>query len=162
MPVLGPEVAAIIVGSLALGTDPPATAFEYLVEREVGRRLVVIDPNVRPAALGDRATYVKRVEAWCGRAHVIKLSDDDAGWLYPRADPETVVDSILERGAHLVLLTRGSHGALAKTTTSRVEVSAPTVDVVDTVGAGDAFNAGFLSWLWRAGRQQSRWSSSYG
>lgn len=152
LPTLGPEVVALVVGTLALATDPPAATFEALIEQESRRRLVVIDPNVRPAACGDREGYVRRFESWCERAHVLKLSDDDAAWLYPGLAPEAVVESVLSRGARLVLLTLGADGALARNTTGSVRVPSPEVHVVDTVGAGDAFNAGFLRWLWLADR----------
>jgi fructokinase len=152
LPTLGPEVAALVVGTLALATDPPAATFEALIEQESSRRLVVIDPNIRPAACGDRSAYVRRFESWCERAHVLKLSDDDAAWLYPGVTPEAVVESVLSHGPRLVVLTLGAHGALARTATANAGVPSPLVDVVDTVGAGDAFNAGFLRWLWLANR----------
>jgi fructokinase len=63
---------------------------------------------------------------------------------------ETVVESILERGAQLAVLTLGPRGALASSVIGRASASSPTVEVVDTVGAGDAFGAGFLRWLWKA------------
>jgi fructokinase len=152
LPPLGPEVVALVVGTLALATDPPAVAFEALIEQESRRRLVVIDPNIRPAACGDREAYVRRFELWCEQAHVLKLSDDDAAWLYPGVAPEAVVESVLSRGTPLVLLTLGTHGALARNSTGSARVPSPAVHVVDTIGAGDAFNAGFLRWLWLTDR----------
>ena len=65
LPPLDSEVAALHVGTLSLATDPPAAAFEQLMERESTRRLVVVDPNIRPAACGDRDAYVARFESWC-------------------------------------------------------------------------------------------------
>lgn len=152
LPTLGAEVVALVVGTLALATDPPTATFEALIEQESIRRLIVIDPNIRPAACGDREAYVRRFESWCERAHVLKLSDGDAAWLYPGLAPETVVESVLNRGTRLVLLTLGAHGALARNTAGSVRVPSPEVHVVDTVGAGDAFNAGLLRWLWLADR----------
>jgi fructokinase len=156
LPTLEPEVAALHVGTLALATDPPSVAFERLIERESARRLVVVDPNIRPAVCGDRDTYVRRFELWSEQAHVIKLSDDDAEWLYPGLAYETVVESILERGARLVVLTLGSGGALASTPDSSARIPALRVNVVDTVGAGDAFGAGLLRRLWETDRLDAR------
>ena len=68
------------------------------------RRLVVVDPNVRPAVCGDRAAYVERFERWAALAHVMKLSDADAEWLYPGASYEDVAGRVLERGALLVVV----------------------------------------------------------
>ena len=149
---LGPEVLALCAGTLALATDPPAGAIEALLQRESHRRLIVIDPNVRPAVFGDRDDYRRRFERWAGFAHVIKLSDADAQWLYPDVPAEAVLDRILARGVRLVVLTRGADGALAKTAVAQAEVASPSVAVVDTVGAGDAFIAGLLRWLWSNGR----------
>ena len=109
---------------------------------------MVVDPNVRPAACGEPSAYVRRFESWAGRAHVVKLSDDDAGWMYPGVSPETVVETILHLGPKLVVLTLGAEGALAHTPAARATVAAPEVTVVDTVGAGDAFSAGLLRRLW--------------
>ena len=152
LPPLDPEVAALHVGTLSLATDPPAAAFEQLIERESTTRLVVVDPNIRPAACGDRDAYVRRFESWCDRAHVIKLSDDDVEWLYPGVAYETVVETILGRGTRIVVLTLGPEGALARTHAASARTGSPRVDVVDTVGAGDAFGAGLLRRLWERDR----------
>jgi fructokinase len=152
LPELGPEVLALCAGTLALATDPPAGTIEVLLERESRRRLVVIDPNVRPAVFGDRDDYRRRFERWAGFAHVIKLSDADAAWLYPDEPAEAVLDGILAHGVRLAVVTRGADGALAKSARARAEVASPAVEVVDTVGAGDAFTAGLLRWLWSNGR----------
>jgi fructokinase len=156
LPTLEPDVAALHVGTLALATDPPAAAFEQLIERESRRRLVVIDPNVRPAACGGRDVYLQRFESWANRAHVIKLSDADADWLYPDIAYETVVETILALGPRLVVLTLGSDGALARTRDAGARIASRHVDVVDTVGAGDAFGAGLLRRLWETGGLNAR------
>jgi fructokinase len=148
LPLFDPDVGALYVGTLALATDPPAAAFEQLIEREAGSRLVVVDPNIRPAVCGEPSAYVPRFESWAGRAHVVKLSDDDAAWLYPDVSHDTVVETILELGPQLVVLTLGAEGALARTSAVSAKVAAPSVTVVDTVGAGDAFSAGLLRRLW--------------
>ena len=156
LPLLEPEVAALHVGTLALATDPPAAAFEHLIEREAGRRLVVVDPNIRPAVCGERDAYMRRFEFWARSAHVVKLSDDDADWLFPGIAYETVVDTILALGPQLVVLTLGGDGVLARTASASARAAAPSVNVVDTVGAGDAFGAGLLRRLWDTGRLDAR------
>lgn len=156
LPPLEPEVAALYVGTLALATDPPAAAFEHLIERESRSRLVAIDPNIRPAVCGEREAYVRRFHTWAREAHVIKLSDDDADWLYPGVAYETVVETILARGPQLVVLTLGPEGVLARTRAASTRAASPRVNVVDTVGAGDAFGAGLLRRLWETGRLDAR------
>jgi len=152
LPALDAAVVAVYAGTLALATDPPAAAIEALMEREAPRRVIVVDPNVRPAVFGEPNEYRARFERWAGFAHVIKLSDADSAWLYPELEPEAVLDGLLERGVRLAVLTRGADGAVAKSTLGRAEVAAPPVDVVDTVGAGDAFAAGLLRRLWETDR----------
>jgi fructokinase len=152
LPSLDTGVAALHVGTLALATDPPATAFEHLMAREAGDRLVVVDPNIRIPVCGDHDAYVRRFESWADDAHVIKLSGDDSDWLYPDVAYETVVEKILALGAQLVVLTLGPEGAIARASAASARVAAHDVVVVDTVGAGDAFGAGLLFGLWKAGR----------
>jgi fructokinase len=152
LPELGAEVLAVCAGTLALATDPPAGAIEALLQRESQRRLIVVDPNVRPAVFGDRDEYRRHFERWATFAHVIKLSDADAAWLYPAEPAENVLDGLLARGVRLAVLTQGADGALARSTVAGAEVASPPVEVVDTVGAGDAFTAGLLRWFWSNGR----------
>jgi fructokinase len=152
LPELSDDVAAVYAGTIALATDPPASTIETLLEREAERRVIVIDPNVRPAVFGDRDAYRERFERWAGFAHVIKLSNEDAEWLYPGEDPEAVLDVLLERGVELAVLTHGGQRAVARTAVGRASVAPPPVEVVDTVGAGDAFAAGLLRSLWESDR----------
>src|SRR5207302_157946 len=62
VPALPEHVWAIHVGTLGLAVDPPAAAYEALVDREAGRRTIVLNPNVRPAVFGDQASYRARFE----------------------------------------------------------------------------------------------------
>jgi fructokinase len=144
LPAFGPEVVALHLGTLALAVDPPASAFEALLERESAHRVVVIDPNARPGVMRDPARYRVRFERWTSRAQVIKLSLSDAAWLYPEVAPEDVVQRLLSFGAKLVALTLGPDGAIATTAVGSARVPAARIDVVDTIGAGDAFGAGLL------------------
>ena len=148
LPELASDVLAVCVGTLALATDPPAAAIETLLQREAQRRLIVIDPNVRPGAIGDRDVYRRRFERCASISHIVKLSDADATWLYPGETLETIVDIILAGGARLAVLTLGADGALARNRADEAQVASPAVDVADTVGAGDSFGAGLLRWLW--------------
>lgn len=143
-----PEGAwAIHIGTLALALDPPAGAYEALIEREAGRRRIILDPNVRPAIFGDAAAYRLRFERLARLADVIKLSDDDAAWIYPELGPAEVLDRILGFEPALVALTCGANGALARSRLASVEVPAMQVPVVDTVGAGDTFGAALVAAL---------------
>jgi fructokinase len=143
-PSLGADVRALCVGSLALALEPSASALEALVERERHRRIVVIDPNVRPAATAEHARYRARFERCCRAAHIVKLSESDASWLLPGMSHEDVATRLLDLGAELVVVTLGGDGAIAATHGARARVPAQRVEVADTIGAGDAFGAGLL------------------
>jgi sugar/nucleoside kinase (ribokinase family) len=85
-------------------------------------------------------------------AQLVKASDDDVTWLYPGESLDAVAARWLDLGAVAVVITRGERGALAFRPGARpVERPSRKVEVVDTIGAGDAFTAGLLSALARAG-----------
>lgn len=148
LPPLGAEVIALHFGTLSLVTEPAASTFEALMVAEYGRRLVMLDPNVRPAVIGSRTAYMARLERWIQHADIVKLSEADAAWLRPDLHVSKVADWLRGLGAPLVIVTRGAEGAVAVGAKGSAEVPTPKVRVVDTVGAGDAFGAGVLRWLW--------------
>jgi fructokinase len=147
LPDLPREAWAIHVGTLALAIDPPAAAYEALVNREAGRRQIVFDPNVRPAIFGDVSAYRSRFERLARLADLIKLSDDDAAWIYPGRSIEEVLELVLGLGPQIVAVTRGEHGAVAASSDGFVDVAGIAVSVVDTVGAGDSFGAALVAAL---------------
>jgi len=136
-------VRAIHVGSYALAVEPIGGALSILVDREKDR-LISLDPNVRPALVGDREMYRRRLEGWIARSDVVKLSRFDADWTWPGADPEGLANKWIGAGCVLVVLTDGAGPVIGWTATARTEVAVPSAEVVDTVGAGDAFTAGLL------------------
>jgi fructokinase len=144
MPVLPEEAWAVYVGTLALAVDPPATAYEALVDREAGRRQIIFDPNVRPAIFGDAAAYRRRFERLAGVADLVKLSEDDAAWIYPGLSVDEVLDVILDFGPRVVAVTRGENGAVAGSAYGAVQVAGIPIIVADTVGAGDSFGAALI------------------
>ena len=147
----GAEVDAVCFGTLALVLEPAASTLEGVMRREHGRRLVVLDPNVRPAVLPDRDDYRARVERWVALADVVKVSLADLRWLYPRHAPEAVAERWFGAGPALVVVTRGGDGVLARAAPGTIEVAAAPAVVVDTVGAGDSFSAGLLAALHERG-----------
>jgi fructokinase len=147
LPVLPDDAWAIHVGTLALAVDPPAAAYEALVDREAGRRRIVLDPNVRPVAFGDVITYRRRFERLARLADLVKLSEDDAAWIYPGLTAEEVLKLILGFGPRVVAVTRGEQGAIAGSGDTIVDIAGIPVVVVDTVGAGDSFGAALIAAL---------------
>jgi fructokinase len=147
LPVLPVEAWAVYVGTLALAIDPPASAYEALVDREAGRRQIILDPNVRPAIFGDVDVYRRRFERLIRLADIVKLSEDDAAWIYPGLRAEDVLELILDLGPGVVAVTRGEKGATAASNGAVVDIDGIPVDVVDTVGAGDSFGAALIAAL---------------
>jgi fructokinase len=147
LPELPAEAWAIHLGTLALAVDPPAGAYERLIERESGRRTIVLDPNVRPAIFGDPVAYRRRFEQFARMADVVKLSEDDAAWIYPGLSVPEVVDHVRALGPRLVAITLGAAGAVAASADGHVRVPALPVVVADTVGAGDSFGAALIAAL---------------
>jgi fructokinase len=151
LPMLPHEAWAVYVGTLSLAVDPPAAAYEALVDREAGRRMIILDPNVRQPIFGDAVRYRRRFERLAEHADLVKLSEDDAAWIYPDRSVEGVVKLILGFGPRVVALTRGKNGAVASSGNGIVDVPGIPLTVVDTVGAGDSFGAAFVAALVDAG-----------
>lgn len=132
-----------IAGWLAPGCEKVLEAFEA----SPADQLRSYDPNVRPQLIRKRSTAVKQIEKMMSLSHVVKLSDDDALWLYPGWDCQRILDHILERGAKLAVMTFGARGATARAKNTEVMVHSRPVKIVDTIGAGDAFMSGLLHGL---------------
>jgi fructokinase len=142
-----PPGAALHLGSIALVLEPVASTLEGLLRAEARRRLVSLDPNVRPSLIADRTAYLERLRGWVELVDVLKVSAEDLAWLYPDEPEDAVVARWLGSGVALVVVTSGAEGARASTATATARVDAPRVRVVDTVGAGDAFMSGALAHL---------------
>jgi fructokinase len=103
------------------------------------------DPNIRPLVTPDRASVAALVERQASLAHVVKASEEDLQWLYPGRAVEESLAAWAAMGARFCVATVGERGALAMLDGERVEVPAPRIEVVDTVGAGDSFMSALLS-----------------
>ena len=130
------------VGSISAFLEPGAGKVSELARRTAADGgTVSFDPNIRPALLGRPADGRRTFERLAAVADVVKLSDEDAGWLYPGLGADAVLDRLLEIGVELAALTTGAAGSIVTTATERVTVPGGRVDVVDTVGAGDSYMA---------------------
>jgi fructokinase len=147
LPSLPDDVTAIAAGSYALGVEPIASAIETLLYREKGRRVISLDPNIRPRVLGDVAAFRPRFERLVGSATILKASIEDIDLLYGPADPADVAQAWLARGPSLVIVTAGGEGATAYSSRATIAHRAHPISVVDTVGAGDTFHAALLAFF---------------
>lgn len=146
---LPPSVELFHVGSVSAVLEPGATAVRRMAAAARHRATVTYDVNARPALMGrpDRARAA--VEAMGALADVVKASDEDLAWLYPDRSIEESATAWLSPpvDCRAAVVTRGASGATVFGPGLRVDATAPAVDVVDTIGAGDSFMAGLLSAL---------------
>lgn len=145
------ETAIFHCGSISLlrGTTPEAVV--AAAERLKGHALISLDPNLRPGLIRDEASYRELLVHLFSLADIVKISGADLEWLAPDQPIDEVAADILAQGPALVAVTRGGQGALALLASGgeplRVEQPVFPVQVVDTVGAGDAFSSGLLAGL---------------
>lgn len=144
-----PEITeqAYFFGGISLVVEPCGATYEALMGRaRAAAKVTMLDPNIRPGFIKDEAAYRARIDRMIGMADIVKLSLEDLHWL-ARGEGEAFVRAMLSKGVSLVLLTDGGEGATGITPTLRLTEPARKVSVVDTVGAGDTFNAGVLASL---------------
>jgi fructokinase len=147
------EIEAIHVGSTTLADDQGAAQALAIVQDARGSVTISFDPNCRPNLVKHKARYVERMDAFAALADIVRMSDVDFEFLYGGEDCAGRAKSLIKAGASLVVVTRGTRGAQAWYKGGGVvEVQAPTVDVVDTIGAGDSFQAALLFALRAIGR----------
>lgn len=144
------DAAVIHVGSYCMVTEPVAGTLRALVERQAGRSLIAYDPNIRLAIEPSVQAWRDALEWMLPRTGLLKVSDEDLHHLYPQWTPLEFARHALRGGVQLVVVTRGAHGVYAASAHgAAADLPAVPVQVVDTVGAGDTFQAGLLAWLAR-------------
>ncbi len=148
LPVLGPEVRGLHIGSFSLVVQPIGDTLLTLVQRESGKRLISLDPNVRLNPEPNIDLWRERIATLVPLADLIKVSDEDLSLLYPEQDPQRVIEGWLEQRCQIVFLTRGADGAsVFSRQHGNWSVPAASVKIADTVGAGDTFQAALITWL---------------
>jgi fructokinase len=147
LPVLEDDVDAMLFGAISLIPEPSGSAYEALMRREHDRRVTMLDPNIRPGFIPDKEKHLDRIRRMMAMADIVKLSDEDLSWFGHEGPQEDLIHDWLQSGPKLIVVTRGAAGATGYTKRHTVSVQPKRVTVVDTVGAGDTFNAGLLASL---------------
>jgi fructokinase len=147
------EVDAIHLGSTTLVGDAGAAQAMAVVKEAKGSATVFFDPNCRPNLVKDKPGYVARMAEFAAAADIVRMSDVDFEYLYGNNDYAGRAASMLEAGASLVVITQGIRGVQAwHGKAGSLQVETPKVEVVDTIGAGDSFQAALLYALHALGR----------
>jgi fructokinase len=131
-------------GSIATFLAPGADAVKSLLQQSRHECTITYDPNIRPALLGTHAEAISTFEDLVHLTDVVKLSDEDARWLYPRKDLDGTAAHLLGLGAGLAVITKGSQGSLLATAATQLNIPSVTSGVADTIGAGDSYMAALI------------------
>lgn len=157
LPEMPSEIDAFYFGGISLCAEPASSTYAVLAERVHRDSVLMLDPNIRPGFIQDEQAYRMRLEKMVSYADIIKVSDEDLEWIV-RGDMDE--SARVERlrlfsrstGSPLIIVTRGEKGVCAYLSNREaVFVEAKKVEVIDTVGAGDTFNAGVLESLLKSG-----------
>jgi fructokinase len=146
-PEVGPPLF-VHTGSIAAVREPGCLAVAALLDTYRVSATVTLDPNVRPSLIVDRDLARERIAHLVERSDIVKVSDEDLRWIDPEHEPEWTARTWLASGPAIVAVTMGDRGSLAFCSAGQARVAARPVQVVDTVGAGDAFMVGLLDTLW--------------
>jgi fructokinase len=147
-------VTIVHLGTLGMVLEPMASTLEGLVAGIDDDVLVLLDPNCRPRVIPDRVAYMARLQRLLRRADVVKVSSDDLDFIAPD-DHAAGVRMLLDGGPMLVLHTNGSKSVQIHSADASLEVPVPRVEVVDTIGAGDAFGGAIAAWWDQAGLKRN-------
>lgn len=147
LPALDADVDAMLFGAISLIPEPCGSSYEALMERNHRQHVMMLDPNIRPDFIPDRELHLGRIGRMMAMADIVKLSDEDLNWFGEAGPTDEVVAGWLRRGPKLIVVTHGSRDVVGYTSRFKVAVTPPQTNVVDTVGAGDTFNAGLLASL---------------
>jgi fructokinase len=137
---------AFLVGGIVLGLEPVSSTLLSLVSTAPEPLTVVCDPNCRPSAIDDLAGYRRTIDALMRRVDIVKASVEDLALICEGDAPHEAARRLIAGGPAAVIITDGP-GVVSIVTAEAVdEIPVPEVEVVDTIGAGDAFVAGLLDW----------------
>ena len=144
------EPLVVHTGSIAAVMPPGAQDVRRILADTRHGSTITYDPNVRPTLMGTPDEARTAIEETVALADVVKVSDEDLEWLYPDRDATSSARAwAASGGPSIVVLTLGGSGASAFVHDGReISVTAPSVNVADTVGAGDSFMSGLIDGLW--------------
>ena len=139
------KAKVLLVGGISLQAEPCGTSWQWLIEQVSGYLPIYFDANIRPDFIENKRNYFDRFVRLTSKVDIVKISEDDYRYLYGAKDFNKVSKVWLNNGVKLVIFTLGAEGSkVIYDGGKEVFVKSKKVDVVDTIAAGDTFNAGFL------------------
>tara|TARA_Y100000385_G_scaffold286037_1_gene347190 strand:- start:274 stop:1197 length:924 start_codon:yes stop_codon:yes gene_type:complete len=139
------KAKALLVGGISLQAEPCGSSWQSFIDEVAGHLPIYFDANIRPDFIENKQAYLTRFIELTYRVDIIKISDEDYRYLYGAQDFNEVSKNWLDNGVKCIILTLGSEGSkVIYDNGKEVFVKSLKVDVVDTISAGDTFNAGFL------------------
>ncbi len=151
IPTLDDSITTLFFGCISLVVEPIAATLETLLMREGATRVTMLDTNIRESFIQDESTYRARLDRMLAKSDLVKFSDEDLHWYKGAGDQAKLAQEVVAKGTRVVFVTEGAKGVTAYTAKGAHFVPAKKVKVVDTVGAGDTFNAGLLAGLGERG-----------
>jgi fructokinase len=149
IPKLPKSVAALHFGSISLIPEPSGGTYEALLKKASKSKVISLDPNIRPTVITDKKKHMARLARLIAKTDLLKISDEDVAYMTGGDNFTKAAKGWLKAGVKIVAITRGGTGVEVFTKKHALSLEAPKVKVADTVGAGDTFTAGFLTYLHR-------------
>lgn len=146
-PRLPDQTKALLFSGISLASEPCGSTYESLMQRESSARVIYLDPNIRPDFIPSATDHRLRLRRMYPLVDILKVSMEDLDWMEPDLPLNKAILSILDAGTKLIILTAGEHGAQAFWCGGSMDIPAVPVQAVDTIGAGDTFNAGVIAAL---------------
>ena len=151
LPKLDSNSSCLYFGGISLISTPAADSYLAFAQQHAHDHVIMLDPNIRQSFITNETLYRTRLAEFLTIADIVKVSDEDLAWLSPNCATETEQIAALSLSASAaIVVTHGEQGALLYLPSgAMVEQQAYIAEVIDTVGAGDTFNAGLLAGLWQ-------------
>lgn len=147
IPGLPEKLDAMHFGGISLISEPCGSAFEGIQSKNRNNTVISLDPNIRSDFIKNPTSHRTRILRMIGNSDIVKVSDEDLEWTCDGTNPNEMLKSWLLSGTTLVIVTKGGEGATAHASWGNIHIPAFEVEIVDTIGAGDTFNAGLLAGL---------------
>lgn len=142
------QANAVLFGGISLQSEPCGTAWHWLVDQIHQDTVIFYDPNIRPKFIDSKSAYIERFHDIVSKSNIVKISEEDADYLFGAQSFGKQMQDWFDSGVDMVLHTLGEKGVRATLSNGKmIEVTVDPVEVVDTIAAGDSFNAGLLYFL---------------